>query len=388
MHLQLFLVHNNEGTLNCENIALILGGTLLGGQSSLATINWMSRNTQSTKTTFDMIEPIENEHVSSNMMKAVRILKQGEKPILQNIDIPKATKSKVLIKNSFCGVNYIDTYHQSGLYQVQTPFTLGCDGAGIVEEIGEECKFLKKGQRVAYYCPSLGAHAEYIQCDERDAVVVPDTVPLDVAAACMVQGMTAHYLAHSTYNVTSADTVLIHACTGGTGSLLVQICKILGARVIGTVGSDEKISIAKSLGVDHMINYNTHDFVEEIKKITNGSGCNVVYDGVGKNTWEGSLKSVARRGLMVTFGNASGKIPDIDPFLLSRYGSLSVCRPVLKDYVVTHEEFAKRASDLFEYVAKGKLKVEIHKVFELDQVNEALAEIQSRNARGKILFRV
>ena len=321
------------------------------------------------------------------MMRAVRVLKQGEKPILDKIPIPKVSSGKLLIKNVFSGVNYIDTYHLSGLYPIPTPFTLGVDGAGIIEDVGDNVTLFKKGQRVTFYVTCLGADAEYTLCDEKDAIAVPDSIPLDIATACMVQGMTAHYLSHDTHKVKQGDVVLIHACVGGTGSLLVQLCKALGAIVIGTVGSDEKVKIAKNLGVDHVINYNTHDFVEQVAIITKGSLCNVVYDGVGKATWEGSLKCVTRRGLAITFGNASGKIPDIDSFLLSKYGSIFVTRPKLGDYVVERAEYEKRAHDLFQYIQEGKLRVEIHKSFPLEKVEDALAEIQNRATRGKILLK-
>lgn len=323
-------------------------------------------------------------------MKAIRVLKQGEKTVLDKIDIPSISgqKSKVLIRNTFAGVNYIDTYYQSGLYRVETPFTLGSDGSGIIEQVGDDVKQFRKGDRVAYYTTSLGSFAEYIAVEEKDVVSVPSEISLDIACASMVQGMTAHYLSHDTYSIKNGDTVLIHACTGGTGSLLVQLAKIRGASVIGTVGSGEKIPLAKALGVDHVINYSSLDFEQEVTKITNGILCHAVYDGVGKSTWEKSLKCVKSRGILVVFGNASGAIPQFDPLLLSRYGSIYLTRPKLGDYVSTRQEFEQRAQDVFKYISKGQLKVEIHKTFETDQYEQALQEIQSRNTRGKILIKM
>lgn len=321
------------------------------------------------------------------LMKAAQVLKQGEKVSLEKIAIPEISNTQILVKNAYSGVNYIDTYHQSGLYSVKLPFTLGSDGSGVIEEIGDKVSLLKKSDRVAYYSAG-GSYAEYIVLDEKDAVKVPDQIPLNVACALMVQGMTAHYLTHDTYKIQKGDTVLVHACTGGTGSLITQLGKILGAKIIGTVGSDEKIKIAKELGVDEVIQYNKEDFEERVKSLTSGNLCQAVYDGVGKTTWEKSMRCVKKRGTVVYFGNASGKIPDIDPLLLTKYGSIYITRPKLGDYVLTREELVQRANDLFKYVESGSLKIEIHKEFSLDQANEALEEIQSRNARGKILLKL
>jgi NADPH:quinone reductase len=323
-------------------------------------------------------------------MECVFIEKQTEEEnnlIIGTKEIPKLSKDSVLIKNHYGGLNYIDTYHQSGLYKVPLPFILGVDGSGVIEEVGQEVKNFKKGDRVSYYTMKGGSLAEYIVLNENDNIVkVPDEIPLNLSCACMVQGLTGHYLTHDTYPIQQGDNVLIQACTGGTGSVILQLAKIKGARTIGTVGSQEKVEIAKALGCDDVILYKEKDFEVELKKFL-PKGVNVVYDGVGKSTYEKSMKCLDKRGFMVFFGNASGSVPPIDPLSLTALGSIYMARPSLKDYCLSRSEFEKRSNDLFDYVSSGKLKLKIHKEFDYKDASLAYKELTGRNSTGKILLK-
>eukprot|EP01080_Neovahlkampfia_damariscottae_P009641 gene9641-1845_t len=324
-------------------------------------------------------------------MEAIYIEKQttDEENIIVGIkDIPKPDKNSVLIKNHYGGTSTKSTnlFKKSGLYKVSLPFTLGVDGSGVIEEIGEDVKNFKVGDRVAYFI-SGGAFSEYITLNENSNIVkVPDEIPLDISCACMTQGLTAHYLTHSTFPIKKDDNVLVQAAAGGTGSIVSQLAKIKGARVIGTVGSQEKQKIAKNLGCDDVILYKEVDFEVELKKLL-PKGVNVVYDGVGKTTYEKSMRSLDKRGMLVLFGNASGAVPPIDPLELTRFGSLFLTRPSLKDYVQSRNEFQQRSNDLFNYIKDGKLHLKIHKEFNYKDVGQAYNELVGRKATGKILLK-
>lgn len=321
-------------------------------------------------------------------MKAIRIHQTGgpSEMRLDEIEVPVAGEGQLLVKPAAIGVNFIDTYHRTGLYKLPLPAILGMEGAGIVEEAGPGVQGFAKGDRVAY-TSAQGAYAEYSAVPARLAAKLPDGVELEQGAAIMLQGMTAHYLTHSTYPLKPGDTVLLHAAAGGTGSILVQLAKKRGARVIGTVGTGEKAAVARANGADEVINYSDKDFEAEVKRLTGGRGVDVVYDSVGKNTWEKSLNSLRPRGMMVTFGNASGPVADISPLVLSQRGSLFLTRPTLVNYIADRSEFEWRARDLFEGLASGSLKVKIDRVYPLEDAAEAHRDLEARRSMGKLLLK-
>lgn len=322
-------------------------------------------------------------------MNAISITKHGsaDELKLSQVPLPKVGPKDVLVRVAAAGVNFIDTYHRTGLYAVPLPYTIGREAAGIVDSVGAEVAHIKVGQRVAFAGVGSGSYAQYVSVPAEKVAVVNDQVDLKVAAGVLLQGLTAHYLLTSSYKVKEGDTILIHAAAGGTGGLLVQIAKnVLKARVIATVGSAEKAEIVKQLGVDHIINYSTHNFQEEVMKLTNGKGVQAVYDGVGKSTWEGSLKSVAARGSLIFFGNASGPVPAVDPLLLTKQGSIYLTRPSLVDFLATREELEWRCSELFSWIATNKVNFRIAKEFPLAEAAEAHKFLESRQALGKILL--
>jgi NADPH2:quinone reductase len=293
----------------------------------------------------------------------------------------------VLIRTHYASVNFIDTYFRTGFYPIpKFPHILGQDGSGVVEAVGEQVTALKPGDRVAFFAKET--YAEYVVAPEERVVVVPDSISLSDAVSCMVNGLTAHYLTHDCHKVSADTSVLVHAAAGGTGQLISQISAIKGAKnIIGTVGSEEKVALAKQFGCTDVILYSNEQVDQRVREIV-PSGVNVVYDGVGKSTWEQSFRSCARRGDLVFFGNASGPVPPIDPLLLTKNGSLRMTRPSLSDFIITREDLDSRAQDLFTWINQGKLKVNIHKVFDLNEVKLAHREIESRAAVGKILLRV
>jgi NADPH2:quinone reductase len=321
-------------------------------------------------------------------MKAVYIDQPGGPEALIYGDRPAPTPAanEVLVKVAYSGVNFIDTYHRSGLYKLPTPAILGSEAAGTVEAVGEGVKGFKPGDRVAY-AMARGSYAEYHAVPASMLVHVPASVELDVAAAVMLQGMTAHYLTHSTFELKPGHTCLIHAAAGGTGRLLVQMAAMIGARVIATVGSDEKAQLTLGDGASVAINYSTHDFVEEVKKVTDGKGVNVVYDGVGQATFLKGLDCLKPRGTMAIFGNASGAVAPFDPLLLSAKGSLYVTRPTLANYI-SREELDWRSKDLFNWIAAGKLKVRIDRTYLLAEVAQAQIDLAARKTTGKLIVRV
>ena len=324
-------------------------------------------------------------------MEAIWIEENGDVDVLKHVfdaPIPSSpTENQVLIKTHYASVNFIDTYFRTGLYTApKFPLILGQDGSGVVEAVGEKVTGIKPGDRVVFF--SRQTYAEYVLTTDSNVAIVPDGVSLDSAVACVVNGMTAHYLTHDCHNVNQNSTVLVHAAAGGTGQLIAQICNIKGARkIIGTVGSDEKVALAKQFGCTDVIVYTKENVDERVRQIV-PEGVRVVFDGVGKSTWESSFRSCGRRADVVFFGNASGPVPPVDPLLLTRYGSLRMTRPSLADFVTTREEFVNRASDLFTWMQEGKLKVNIHKTFDLSEIKQAHREIESRAAVGKIVIRV
>jgi NADPH2:quinone reductase len=320
-------------------------------------------------------------------MKAIRIHEHGGPEVLRYEDVPAPSPGagQAAVRMEAAGVNFIDIYFRTGLYKTDLPFTCGQEAAGVVTAVGPDVANVKAGDRVAY-CGVQGAYAEQAVVPAARLVKVPDGVETKVAAALMVQGMTVHYLTHSTFALAAGHTALIHAAAGGVGLLLVQVAKMLGARVIGTCSTPEKAERARQAGADEVILYSKQDFQAEVKRLTDNRGVDVVYDGVGKATWEGSLNCLRPRGMLVFFGNASGPVPPFDPLLLSKHGSLFVTRPTLAHYVATREELEKRSSDLFSWAAAGKLKVHIGVTLPLAEAAEAQRRLAGRETSGKVLL--
>jgi NADPH:quinone reductase len=319
-------------------------------------------------------------------MKAIRIRAHGGHDVLRFEDIPepRVGDDNALIRVTAAGVNFIDTYHRTGLYPVPLPFVPGQEGAGVVVETGENVTALKRGDRVAW-ATGPGAYAELVSLPEANLVKIPDHIADEVAAAAMLQGMTAHYLATSTYPLKPGVTCLIHAAAGGTGLLLTQIAKLRGATVIGTTSTEEKAQRARKAGADHMILYSSQDVATEVKNIT-GMGVDVVYDSVGKSTWSASIDSLKPRGMMVSFGNASGAVGPIDPLTLSRKGSLFLTRPTLVNYIASRAELELRANDIFNWIQSGRLDVHIDRTIPLHNAHEAHRALESRETSGKVLL--
>lgn len=320
-------------------------------------------------------------------MKAIRIHETGEPNVLKYEDAPtpEPGPGQVRVQVKAAGVNFIDTYHRRGWYPIPAPFTPGVEAAGVVDAVGDGVSGFSVGDRVAYGL-TIGSYAEYSLVDAGVAVPLPADVTFEEGAAAMIQGMTAHYLACSTYPLQPTDTCLIHAAAGGTGALLVQIAKIRGARVIGTVSTAEKEAIARECGADEVIRYTEKDFEEEVKRLTDGAGVNVVYDSVGKTTFDKSLNCLRPRGYMVLFGQASGIVPPVDPQILNQKGSLFLTRPVLGAYTLTREELLGRAGDVFRWIGEGKLKIRQDQTFPLAEAQAAHEYLEGRQTKGKVLL--
>ena len=314
-------------------------------------------------------------------MKAVFVEKVGGPENLKYADIPKPSPAagQALVKIAAAGVNYIDTYFRTGLYPSPLPIMLGNEGAGTVEAVGPDVSSVRPGDRVAYGM-WRGSYAEYAVVPVSQLVKIPDSLDFQTAAAAMLQGMTAHYLTHSTYPLKAGDSCLIHAAAGGVGLLLIQMAKMLGARVIGTVGTDEKAQQAKAAGADEVVVYSKEDFVAKAK------GMHVVYDSVGKSTFMSSLDCLRPRGMMVSFGNSSGPAPEIAPLLLAQKGSLFLTRPTLASYTASVEELDWRAGDVLKWIAEGKLKLHIHKVYPLRDAAQAHRDLEGRGTTGKLIL--
>jgi len=299
--------------------------------------------------------------------------------------MPKPGPGEALVKIHAAGVNFIDIYYRTGLYKAEPPVVLGLEGAGVVEQAGEGVTGVAAGDRVAW-AMARGAYAEYAVVPAWQLVKVPDDLSLEVAAGSMLQGMTAHYLTHSTHPLKSGDTALIHAAAGGAGQWTVAAAKLRGARVIGTVSTKEKAEVARQAGCDEVILYTEQDFEKEVKRLTDGKGVDVVYDSVGKATWERSLNSLKPRGMMVSFGNASGPVGPIQPLILSQKGSLYLTRPSLGNYTATREELLWRANDVFGWLRDGHLKLQIYARYPLSEAGRAQEELASRKTTGKLLL--
>ena len=317
-------------------------------------------------------------------MKAAIINKTGGPEVieLKDIILEKPSEDEVTIEQKAIGLNYIDTYHRSGLYPLKLPIGLGLEGAGIITDVGSNVKSFKAGEKVPYAAIPLGSYSTHRNFPASKLVKIPDGVDLTLAATLMTKGLTTFYLLYKTYPVTSGETILFHAAAGGVGQIFCQWAKSLGCKVIGTVGSDDKISLAKKNGCDEVINYSKEDFSKKVIELTNGKGVPVVYDGVGKSTLEKSLKCLKERGMMISFGNASGALDPINvPKMLQPKGLFFV-RPSMGQYLHTREELDEASKILFEKISSGEVKVEIFKKYKLDDVKQAHIDIESRKIVG------
>ncbi|MGH8744047.1 MAG: quinone oxidoreductase family protein [Burkholderiales bacterium] len=320
------------------------------------------------------------------MPHAIRIHETGgpEKMRWEEVEVGKPGPGQVLVRNTAIGLNFIDTYHRSGLYPVALPATLGMEGAGIIEAAGPKSGF-KAGERVAYAQP-IGAYAELLLRPADRLVKIPAGIDDKTTAAMMLKGMTAQYLLRRTYKVKAGDTILVHAAAGGVGQILCQWAKHLGATVIGTVGSDEKAKLAKKAGCKYVIVTAREKFQERVKEITKGAGVPVVYDGIGKDTFMGSLDCLAPLGMMVSYGSASGAVPPFEPAILSQKGSLFLTRPTLMTYTAKREDLLKSASDLFSVVKKGVIKIIVNQSYPLREAAQAHRDLESRKTTGSTLL--
>lgn len=322
-------------------------------------------------------------------MRAIQVPTPGGPEQLQLVDIPAPSPGvgQVLVKVVFSGVNYIDTYYRTGLYKSELPIAIGMEAAGVVESVGPDVRGVAAGERVAY-CMARGSYAEYAVVPAWQVVKVPGGVGLDIAGAALLQGMTAHYLTHSTFSLKAGDTALVHAAAGGTGLLVVQMARMLGARVIGTVSTEAKAAIAREAGANEVVLYNVQDFAAEAKRLTDGRGVDVVYDSVGAATFLKSLDSLRPRGMLASFGNASGPVPAVEPLVLSQKGSLFLTRPTLAHYTATPEELQWRAGEVLNWIAAGRLKIKIHRTYSLAEARQAHLDLESRATSGKLLLKL
>ena len=320
-------------------------------------------------------------------MKAIRFSQTGGPEVLklEDVDLPAPGPGQVRVRHTAIGVNFIDTYHRSGLYKLPLPSGLGSEAAGVVDALGSGVTVLKIGDRVAY-AGSLGAYAEANNVPADKLVKLPPGVSDEIAAAAMLKGMTAQYLLKRTYAVKPGETILFHAAAGGVGLIAGQWAKHLGATVIGTVGSDEKIALAKANGCTHVLNTRSEDWVKRVRDLTNGVGVPVVYDSIGKDTWSGSLDCLAVRGMMVSFGNSSGPVPAFEPGLLSAKGSLYLTRPTLFHYTRTPKELQETANDLFAVITSGDVKIAINQRFALKDARLAHEALHSRKTTGATIL--
>ena len=321
------------------------------------------------------------------MAHAIRITEFGgtDKLRWEEVAVGEPGPGQVRVRNTAVGLNFIDTYHRTGLYPNQLPLTLGMEGAGVVEKVGPKVKDFKVGDRVAYANP-IGAYADVLLRPAERLVKIPAGVDDKVAASVMLKGMTAWYLCKRTYKVKKGDTIGVHAAAGGVGQILCQWAKALGATVIGTVGSDAKAVIAKKCGCKHVIVIPREDLVARVKAITKGKGVPVVYDGIGKDTWDASLDCLAPRGMMVSFGNASGPVTQINPGILAAKGSLFLTRPTLFHYVASRPELLAAARDLFSMIKSKKVKISVNQTYPLRDAARAQADLESRKTTGSTVL--
>jgi NADPH:quinone reductase len=322
-------------------------------------------------------------------MKQIQLREPGGADRMELVEVPtpEPGPGQALVRLAVSGVNFIDVYHRTGAYKVDPPITLGSEGAGTVEAVGPDVVDVAPGDRVAY-AMVRGSYAEYAVVPADKLVRIPSAIDFRTAAAAMLQGMTAHYLTHSTYPLKAGDTCLVHAAAGGAGGLVVQMARMRGARVFGTVSSAEKAQIARDHGVDEAINYTEQDFAAEVRQLTGGRGVDVVYDSVGKTTFDKSLASLRPRGTLALFGMSSGPVPPFEIGVLAAKGSLFLSRPTLAHYVLTREELMWRAGDVLSAVASGALKLRIDSTFPLAAAAEAHRALESRKTAGKILLAI
>ena len=320
-------------------------------------------------------------------MKAIQVSQTGGPEVLTLVDVspPTPKPNEVLVQIKASGVNFIDVYFREGRYPSPLPFINGQEAAGIVNEVGPDVTDLKRGDRVAY-TSALGSYAEFAAVPAARLVKIPDSLDFDQAAAAMLQGMTAHYLLKSSYPLKTGETALIHAAAGGVGLLLVQMAKQIGARVIATAGTEEKAQLARDAGADECVIYTQSDFETETKRLTDGKGVNVVYDGVGKATFDKDLEVLRPRGYLVLFGGSSGAVPPFDLIKLSQKGSLFITRPTLGHYTASREELEWRAGEVLGSIAAGELKLRIHKEYPLSEAAEAHQDLEGRKTTGKLLL--
>ena len=323
------------------------------------------------------------------MTRIVKIEKTGGPEVLklETINLGKPSPDEVTIEHKAIGLNFIDTYHRSGLYPVELPSGIGAEGAGIIKEIGSKVKDFSIGDNVAYAGTPLGSYSTERNYPIKNLVKVPKEINLDIIATLMIKGLTTFYLLHKTYPVSSGETVLFHAAAGGVGQIFCQWAKSLNCKIIGTVGSDEKINIAKKNGCDFVINYSKDNFAKKVLEITKGKGVPVVYDGVGKNTFEGSIECLKMRGMMVSFGNASGPLDNIDVKKMIQPKGLYFTRPSMAQYLSTKEEIKEATDLLFEKVKLGKVKVNIFKKYQLEDVIQAHTDLENRKIIGPAILK-
>lgn len=322
------------------------------------------------------------------MTYAIRIHQTGGPEVLtwESVDLPAPAAGEATVRHAAVGLNFIDTYHRTGLYPLPLPSGIGLEGAGVVEAIGPGVTEVQVGDRVAYAGGPLGAYAEARNIPAHRLLKLPVAISFDTAAAMMLQGLTAAYLLRKTYRVQPGDAVLIHAAAGGVGLIACQWAKALGATVIGTVGSAAKGELAKAHGCDHVINYSSENFVARVREITGGEGVPVVYDGVGKDTFMGSLDSLRPLGMLVTYGNASGPVPPLDLLLLSQKGSLFVTRPTIMSYTAKRPDLEALGAELFDVVASGKVKIEVHQRYALKDAAQAHCDLEARKTTGSTIL--
>jgi NADPH2:quinone reductase len=320
-------------------------------------------------------------------VKAIRVHRTGGPEVLglEDVPTPEPGPGQLLIRVEAAGVNFVDVYHRTGLYKVQLPFTPGREGAGMVERVGEGVTTFRRGDRVVSET-AVGTYAEYAVVAAERAVAVPRGLDAAVAAAVMLQGLTAHYLAYSTYPLKPGDTCLVHAAAGGVGLLLCQVARRIGARVIGTAGSETKATLAREAGAAEVILYNKTDFVEETRRLTGGAGVQVVYDSVGRTTFLRGLDCLAPRGMMVLYGQSSGPVEPFEPQLLQQKGSLFLTRPTLAHYVAGRSDLLQRTEEVMAWVRDGSLRVRIDRRLPLAAAAEAHAELEGRRTTGKVLL--
>ncbi len=320
-------------------------------------------------------------------MKLIQVTHLGGPEQLAFVDAPTPGPGpgQALVKIAATGVNFIDVYFRTGLYKADLPFTPGSEAAGVVESVGEGVDSVKPGDRVAY-AMVRGSYAQYAVVAAAQLVKLPDHVDFSTAAAAMLQGMTAHYLTHSSFALKKGDVALVHAAAGGTGALIVQMAKMLGATVIGTAGSDEKAAIAKEAGADQVILYTRQDFVAEAKRLTNGRGVDVIYDSVGLSTFLKGLDAIRPRGMMVLFGQSSGAVAPFDPGILNGKGSLFLTRPSLAHHAATRQELEWRAGDVLNWIDSGRLKLRIDRSYPLANAADAHRDLEGRKTAGKLIL--